>query len=218
MTQLKAVLFDMDGLLFDTERVNCRAFAATATQHQMTETAAHDLYLEVVGTSFANTMGRVGQAFPGKSMDEFDRDWTARFQDLIATEVPLRPTVAATVRALCDADWPMVVVTSSTRAVALSHLERSGLWPMLKGVVAADDVDRHKPDPEPYVNGAALAGYPPDVCAAFEDSDTGTKAAVAAGCTVWQIPDMRPKDRPLPDLGQGVAETLAEAVADAGLI
>ena len=73
-----------------------------------------------------------------------------------------------------------------------------------------------KPDPEPYLLGADTLGLLPEACAAFEDSDTGTRAAVAAGCKVWQVPDLRPEGTQVPMIGQTLAENLADAVRDAG--
>ena len=66
--------------------------------------------------------------------------------------------------------------------------------------------------------GAETVGFAPKACAAFEDSDAGTLSATAAGCSVWQVPDLRPKNRAFPELGQPIVDDLRAAVESAGLI
>ena len=107
----------------------------------------------------------------------------------------------------------MAVVTSSHRVNALHHLEIAGLAHHFELVVAGDEVPANKPDPAPYLQAAAALGIDPRACAAFEDSDPGIASATRAGCIAFQIPDMRPKNVPLPMLGQRTATNLAEAVA-----
>ena len=70
----------------------------------------------------------------------------------------------------------------------------------------------------PYVETAQKLGLPPSECFAFEDSDLGITAAVKAGCIATQIPDLRKKDAPLPDLGQYVAPNLQKAMEQIGVL
>ena len=111
----------------------------------------------------------------------------------------------------------MAVVTSTNRAPALAHLEHAGLLDYFELVVGGDEVSANKPDPAPYLQAAAALGVDPTQCAAFEDSDLGTQAAVSAGCLTTQIPDLRPPV-PLPALGQKVAANLVEAMQNLGLL
>jgi beta-phosphoglucomutase-like phosphatase (HAD superfamily) len=107
----------------------------------------------------------------------------------------------------------MAVVTSTLGDRARHHLEVAGLLGHVEFVLGGDEVRATKPDPAPYLQAAERLGVNPNHSAAFEDSDRGIAAAVAAGCHAVQIPDLRPVDKPLPDLGQMVARTLAEAVS-----
>jgi len=215
---IQGALFDMDGLLLDTERLGMRAFQDVLLQFGMTEDRAESLYLTLVGGTRAGTIQALSDAFPDHDgLDLHDR-WRARLGELLNAGVPLRPTVRDVLSRLSDAGITMAVVTSTQRADAQHHLEKAGILPYFSRLIGGDDVTKGKPDPEPYRRGAAVLGVSPEQCVAFEDSDTGTAAAVAAGCQTWQIPDLRPAGREIPQLGQGIANTLLEAASASVLV
>jgi beta-phosphoglucomutase-like phosphatase (HAD superfamily) len=112
----------------------------------------------------------------------------------------------------------MAVVTSTHGVSARAKLSKAGILDYFELVKAGDEVSANKPDPAPYLEAALALGVPANDCVAFEDSDLGTTAAKRAGCRTFQIPDLRPKDQPLPVLGQEVAADLGEAAAKLGLI
>ena len=215
---IDGVLFDLDGLLLDTEAVGMVAFAEAVEVLGMIEADANALYLTMIGNSFEASRDGLAGIFPDVDLDWLDQSWTDAMARRLEVGVPMRPTVQGVMNGLIATGIPMAVVTSSRRKYVLSKLERVGFLRHLAGVVSADDVTHKKPNPEPYLKGAALLGLPPERCAAFEDSDTGTQAAIAARCQTWQIPDLRPLGKPVPQLGQTLAETLRDAVEDAGLL
>ena len=98
--------------------------------------------------------------------------------------VPL-PGTAELLRSLPEGSW--AVVTSATRVLAEARLRHLGIEAPL--VIAADDITRGKPDPEPYLTAARMLGVRPGDCVAIEDSTTGTRSAVAAGCAVLVVPN-----------------------------
>lgn len=214
----KAALFDMDGLLLDTERVGMDVFRTLMAVYDVTAQASDALYREVVGTSHANTRARVAEAVPQVDINAMDADWAAGVEAAMAKAVPLRPRVFETLSALHEKRLPMAVVTTTRTPRARHHLERAGLLPFFVDVIGFDRVSAPKPDPAPYIMGARTVGYAAKDCAAFEDSDPGVHSATHAGCAVWQIPDLRPKDRAFPSLGQSMAIDLREAVENAGLL
>ena len=218
MTPLRAALFDMDGLLLDTERVGMEVFRTLLAAYDVTAAASDALYREVVGTSHANTRARVAEALPHVDINALDTDWAAGVDAAMAQAVPLRPTVFETLTALSEQNLPMAVVTTTRTPKARHHLKRAGLLPFFVDVIGFDRVSAPKPDPAPYLTGANALGFDPKHCAAFEDSDPGVHSASSAGCAVWQIPDLRPKERAFPTLGQSFAEDLRRAVQDAGLL
>ncbi|MEM6728982.1 MAG: HAD family phosphatase [Pseudomonadota bacterium] len=210
MARPQALLFDMDGLLFDTERIALGAFLDVMGGHAE-DAWLRRLFLDFVGKSGADTKERLAREFPALDPDALEEGWIAAFQARIADGVPLKPTVRETVQALAARGYPMAVVTSSRRAHAEHNLRDTELLPLFRGIVPGDEVRHKKPDPEGYFAGAALLGFAPKDCAAFEDSDTGVRAATAAGCITVQIPDMRPPGERFPELGQRFAQSLGEA-------
>ena len=208
----------MDGLLLDTERLGQDAFVDVMTPRGVAEAEARAAFLHFVGGNHASTEARLRDFLPGHDPAETQAAWISAFEVRIADGVPLKAGVYETVSTLHAAGVPMVVVTSSHRVHAEHNLGATGLLGFFEAIVPGDEVTHSKPDPEPYVTGAGLLGLSPSNCAAFEDSDAGITAAMAAGCQAVQVPDLRPPGKPFPELGQGHAKTLREAVMSLGLI
>ncbi|MEL6551641.1 MAG: HAD family phosphatase [Pseudomonadota bacterium] len=217
MADIKGVLFDMDGLLLDTERLGQDAFVDATAPMGIPEAKARHAFLFMIGGNAEANHAALARELPEADPQVLRRDWVDAFEARVAKGVPLRPTAWDTVSAL-HARFPLVVVTSSIRRHAEHNLAATGLDQFFQSVVTAEDVTGMKPDPEPYRTGAARLGLDPRDCGAFEDSDVGITAAMGAGCQAVQIPDLRPPDRPLPALGQRTARTLAEGAALLGLL
>lgn len=219
MTKPKAALFDMDGLLLDTERLAHDSFVETAKGFDIGHALASPKFMELIGRNWIENVRQLSGFFTNDAMiAEFRAAWDIKFAALLEEGVPLRPYAAEVITALVANGTTMAVVTSSNTARARHKLERVGLLDAFVTVIGGDVVPAHKPDPAPYLMGAEAVGVDPQHCAAFEDSDPGVQSATAAGCTVWQIPDMRPKGQAFPDLSQNMASDLREAVENAGLL
>ncbi len=208
----------MDGLLLDTERLFMEALVRVSRPFGYGDDAVRAFFLTLIGTSAERTTAALADFVPADvDVAEFDRVWREENRRGREGAAPLRPFVADVLPALSKAGHRMAVVTSTKRAPALEHLAHAGLLGHFECVVAGDDVTANKPDPAPYLQAAVTLGVSPQRCAAFEDSDTGTQAAIAAGCITTQIPDLRP-DIPLMDLGQKVAPDLATAMCALGVL
>ncbi|PRY26490.1 HAD superfamily hydrolase (TIGR01509 family) [Aliiruegeria haliotis] len=213
----QALLFDMDGLLLDTERLAMEAFVEATEPFDLPDPAG--IFLTLVGSSGAQTRARIAEVFgPSVDIAVFSQRWDGGFHERMQQHVPVKSGVRETLAELAGRGWTMSVVTSSSTVPARAILDRAGLLEHFRDVVGGDCVTAHKPDPAPYLLGAERCGVVATACHAFEDSDKGVAAAAAAGCAVSQIPDLRPPDAPLPNLGQGVFPSLAEAVTAAGLL
>lgn len=214
-----ALLFDMDGLLLDTERLFMESLIALLVPRGFSAHEVQAFFLTLVGTSSAHTT-RALQEFvgPGHDIGELDREWRDLHRAKMSDGVPFRPHVKEVLPQLRAAGFRIAVVTSTSRAGALHHLEKAQILDLFDLIIGGDEVSRNKPDPMPYLMAAERLGVDPRRCAAFEDSDLGTMAAVRAGCITTQIPDLRPLNTPLPDLGQAVAPDLRAAVMQLGLL
>ena len=218
MADIKGLLFDMDGLLLDTEVVGRQAFIKATGAYGLPESEAFAAFPRFIGGNSASARPMLRQLLPNVDSDLIDHEWGVAFEALLEEGVPVKATVHETLEGLVKRGLPMAVVTSTSGKKAQHHLTRAGLGQYFSVLVAGDEVANRKPHPEPYETGASKLGYETHECAAFEDSDLGTASAVAAGCITTQIPDIRVEGLPLPDLGQRQASTLRDAVEQLGLL
>jgi HAD superfamily hydrolase (TIGR01509 family) len=217
MDEPAVFLFDMDGLLLDSERVYRSVMVDILAPMGYAQAKVEDLFLRLVGHSGAGSRALLAE-FLNDDVAAFDAAWHAGVRERLAVYVPLRPTVQDSLDALSARGARMAVVTSTHIGPARANLHRAGVLDHFELVVGGDEVPANKPDPTPYLQAAAGMGVAAHLCAAFEDSDPGTTSAVRAGCRTTQIPDLRPMDRPLPDLGQRVAPNLWAALQALGVL
>lgn len=209
----EAVIFDLDGLLLDTERLALAAGveALAAMGHEVAE----EVFVSLIGID-AVEGHRILCDHLGCALDAaaLDAAWLQAMDARMACGVPLRPGVHATLAALDARTLPRAVATNSATARATAKLAAAGLGGRFATIVGFDAVPRGKPAPDVYLEAARRLGATPARCLALEDSDTGVRAAHAAGMTVVQIPDMHPsRER----LAHHQAASLAEALALFGL-
>lgn len=214
MPDIAGVIFDMDGLLLDTERVYLDAFRATMKDHGLPPD--DDIFVAMVGvnaTAGAEILndGLAGRTDPAR----FDADLSDRVRDRFAQGIPAKPGVRDVIEAL---DVPHIIATSTRTDKAAAHLDVAGLGDLFPDIIGGDQVTRSKPEPDIYLAAASALSIPPTVCAAFEDSPNGVRAAHAAGMIVVQVPDVVPPDDTLRALGHHIAPTLLDGARHLGLI
>jgi sugar-phosphatase len=198
----RAVLFDLDGVLVDSTACAGRVWAAWAREHgfdpiKMVEFAHGRPTIETVSTV-------------GPNLDA-ERE-TADIEQREVNDVEgLRAVPGA--KELLDALPPdrYTIVTSGSRRLATARLRAAGL-PVPQQMITADDIVNGKPDPEPYLKGAALLGFRPEECLVFEDSPPGIRAGKAAGMQVIAMPTTY-KPEALTE-GDALIENLAAASAE----
>jgi HAD superfamily hydrolase (TIGR01509 family) len=211
-TMPQAVVFDMDGLLLDTERLYTRAIYATCEDLGYAMTT--ELNLRLIGgpweANLAELLSAFGEAFPA---DRYRAQCDAHYLAQCAAGIPLRPGALELVTFLEQRSIPMAVATSTPHVTATHHLEEAGLLGKLQAVVTRDLVSHGKPHPESYLKAAELLRTPPTACLALEDSHTGARAAIAAGMTTVLVPDMLPASAEIADQCAHVAFDLHEVQA-----
>jgi HAD superfamily hydrolase (TIGR01509 family) len=183
-----AVLFDMDGLLIDTEPL----WFAVETEI-LTELGApwdHDDHATLVGSSLPVSSGFIAARAGGAVTQQHVADQLLlRMEDRLRQAPSLRPGVIELIKQLDAEGVPRALVSSSFRVIVDAALE--GLTPLtFDTVVAGDDVGRNKPHPEPYLKAATELGVDPADCVALEDSPNGAASASAAGCMVIAVPSV----------------------------
>lgn len=212
----QAVLFDMDGLLLDTERLCMEAFVKTRRIFGLSD--AEDIFLSMIGTR-ADFGAKILQESLGQeiSAKQFTSVWDSLIDELLIKGVPLRPGVRDLLDKLRDVGIPMGVATSTSTKRATKHLQDAELLQYFSHVVGGDQVVNAKPHPEPYIDLADFMSADVRQCLAFEDSDLGTQAAVASGATVVQVPDLKHPEKETRQLGHLIATDLTEGALAVGL-
>lgn len=181
-----AVLWDMDGTLVDTEPYWIATEYAMAEKYGGTWSEEHALNL--VGNALL-TSGDYIRVHMGidRTPQQIVDELLDGVVELVRREVPWRPGARELLADLRAHDVPCALVTMSWQRFVtpvLAHLPEDTFG----AVVTGDRVDFGKPHPEPYLTAAAELGVSPQDCVAIEDSNTGAKSGVAAGCTVLCVP------------------------------
>ncbi|TXS45999.1 HAD family hydrolase [Streptomyces sp. uw30] len=182
---LQAVLFDMDGTLVDTERLWWEAVELVAGR-ALTEADE----AEVLGRPVEHTADWLAAA-TGAPATELADALHREFADRVRAGIVPRPGALDLLDALARDNVPTALVTASPRAVADTVLEALGASRFAVSVTA-DDTDRTKPAPDPYLAACRALGVDPAACVAVEDTRTGVSSAEAAGCTVLAVPSLAP--------------------------
>ena len=193
MNRYCAAIFDLDGLLLDTERL------ALAAGYEAVERLGwprpDGLFESLTGrddtTSARLVAEHFGAGFPMRDMHDL---WNAGFRARLDQGIPLRPGAEELLDRLVELRLPRAVATSSKRESADRKLAQTGLARFFGAVVTVNCVAAPKPAPDPYLLAAERLRQDPARCIAFEDSDTGAASARAAGMTVVQVPDMAATD------------------------
>ncbi len=207
------ILFDMDGLLLDSERLARDAFVRACEDHGYEADLV--AYLECIGSTYDQTRERLmaayGQDFPYQAIDE---RWRHHYHARLAEgPVPLKDGAQALLAHLTTREVPMALVTSTRRATAEQKLEATGLIRFFDSLICGGETERGKPHPDPYLAGAARLELEPTDCWALEDSANGVRAAVSAGCMVYQVPDLVAPTTEIEQLGHQIVGTLHDVQA-----
>lgn len=186
-----AIIFDMDGLLLDTERISRASMIDVVREMGFAMTEAD--FAPLIGTPAdedRRTLAAVfGPDFDYDQMRQRQRDRNSRDYGLAR---PLRPGARQMLDTVAALAIPAAIATSSMREKTLSHLAHSGLIEAFDHTLTRDDVLHGKPHPDLYAAAAAALGFAPADCLALEDSHNGVRAAVAAGVPVIMVPDLLP--------------------------
>ena len=204
---IKAVIFDMDGLLIDSEGVVRVGLiqAATNLGYVMPVSLCASMIGLPDGAGQRLIMAHFGPDFP---LERYLAEERRQIDLLLAEGIALKTGVLEILRHLDLRGLPRAVATSSSRNSARKHLGHNGIYDRFSAIVAREDVERHKPHPDPFLKAAALLGVAPEHCLALEDSHNGVRAAHAAGMMTVMVPDLLEPTDEMHDKCVAIAESL----------
>jgi HAD superfamily hydrolase (TIGR01509 family) len=206
---VKAVVFDMDGLLVDTEAVVFEAMKAA------TAGSGLDMPFEL----FKRLVGLPGHVSDSIVIEHFGADFdleawrlgvSRHFDEIAAAGIALKAGVVELLDALDARGLPRAVATSSTRRAVDHSLGQHGLVERFDAIISRELQTRHKPDPDPFLKAAAALGIAPQDCLALEDSHNGVRAAAGAGMMTVMVPDLLDATDEMQALALHIAQDLHE--------
>lgn len=187
----KLMIFDMDGLIFDTERLFMVKKAVVMARYGYTQKKAD--YISMLGTSGRALNQMLHQIYgPDYPADRISAETRKLVAEAVARDgPPIKPGIPRLLRWLQNLQVPCCVATATPRAPALFYLEQSGLLPCFDFVVAGDQITHAKPDPEIFLTCCTQKSVSPETAMVLEDSENGILAAARAGIPVVGIPDLK---------------------------
>jgi HAD superfamily hydrolase (TIGR01509 family) len=209
VSRVDAVVFDLDGVIVDSEHVwdEVREELARERGGRWHDRAQTDM-MGMSSPEWSRYMHDViGLA---ESPAEIDAEVVRRMLDRYTEQLPLVDGAVEAVSRLAGS-FRLALASSSNRPVIDAVLEVSGLAPLFEATVSSEEVARGKPAPDVFLEAAARLAVDPDGCAAVEDSGNGIRAAHAAGMRVLAIPNRR---YPPPDDALALADVVLDSIAE----
>jgi HAD superfamily hydrolase (TIGR01509 family) len=206
----QAAIFDMDGLLIDSERIALSTFEQVCQLFDLEP--LQGIYQRCIGSNTRRTREILMEGYgPNFPYEKFYAAWAERYIDQAVDQpVPVLDGVVELLERLKMADRPIAVATSTRYETALQKLQNAQLLAYFDTVIGGDQVEQSKPQPHIYLRAAEAVAVEPVHCIAFEDSDNGVRAAVAAGMTVVQVPGLVTPSEEVRALGHHIVESLTQ--------
>lgn len=184
------LIFDMDGLLLDSERIVKRSWEEAGEEMGVSHMGEHIFHTLGLNRASRNVYFRsaLGGDF---NIEEFSERAGRCFYRIVEEEgMPLKPGVRELLSYAKTCGYKLAVATSSSRDYSIKMLKLAGIYQYFDGGVFGDMVENSKPDPEIYSKACKSIGMKPGWCLAFEDSPAGVRSAHAAGLKVILVPDL----------------------------
>ena len=211
--EIKAVLFDMDGLMVDTESLSTEAFinSAKAQGYNMTKEET----LKVLGFTKANIYQFWIDYFQGTNVDgkKLVDDHYEYIENVLYTVGPKKmPYVEELLKYLRENNYKIAVASSSDTADIKNNLEKTKLEKYIDEIASGAEVENGKPAPDVFLLAAKRLGVDAKDCLILEDSKAGIKAGKASDAMVFMVPDMFTVDKECEDTADRILTNLGEVI------
>ncbi|MDO4260454.1 MAG: HAD family phosphatase [Eubacteriales bacterium] len=206
----EAVIFDMDGVIFDSERLVTEAWKEVASRRGIPD--IEEVCIQCLGINAALTretfLRRYGTAFPYEECQKEVSDLFHSRYD--GGRLPTKPGVRRLLTYLSENGWLVGLASSTRRAVVTQEITDAGLLPFFGTLTCGDMVSRSKPEPDIFLKACENLGVEPERAFAVEDSFNGVRAASRAGMTPIMVPDMAAPDEEMRRLAHVILPTLVD--------
>lgn len=191
MENLKLVIFDMDGLIFDTERLSYESWKEAAKEFNIDFDL--NLLYKLLGTNHESVRNTLHNEFENKiNVDNYIMERNNIYLSKIMNgEVEKKKGIEELLKYLTDKNIKKAVATSSNREIAYKLLKDAGIYDYYDYILCGDEVKKSKPNPEVFLRVAEKLNIPANQCMVLEDSEAGTIAASRAKMTPVIIPDLK---------------------------
>lgn len=210
--KILAVIFDMDGLMFDTERLACTAWKAVCTK------AGYDITDEVMMDSVGRTeldtakimRQQLGEDFPYDKLRKQRVEYAKNH--IKCNGIPIKPGLLKLLDYLNEKGIKTAVATSTERCITEENLTSCNLLNRFNCIVCGNEVERGKPEPDIFLLAAQKLHCLPMECIVLEDSFNGIKAAYKAGMRPIMVPDLMAPTQEIRELSHQIFESLEHVV------
>lgn len=206
---MKGAIFDMDGLLIDSERVWQREWHALAEERGIT--LPDTFAAEICGTGLEESLTILARHFRTDAPEVISRECAARVYKAEEAGVPLLPGAALILEGLRARGFRMAVASSSGPDMIRVNLRYNGIESCFDRIISGKMVPHGKPAPDIFLFAAKELGLSPEECYVFEDSFNGVEAGYRAHCRTIMIPGLIPPDEAHRAMCAGVYPDLGTA-------
>ncbi len=189
---MDAVIFDMDGVIFDSERLVLVCWEKVSEKYGIQ--GIEEVFIPCIGTNAEKTkevvLDHYGQDFP---FEEFRKEASVLFhEDVNRNGLPVKKGIRELLEYLKEREIPTAVASSTRLEVVTGELKQAGLYEYFKVVMGGDQLKRSKPEPDIYLMTCEKLGVNPGQAYAIEDSYNGIRSSYSAGMKPIMVPDMLP--------------------------
>ena len=212
MRDFDAVVFDMDGVIFDSERAVMNCWIELAKKYDIKDIEGP--YLACTGTNDAKTreimLDAYGEDFP---YDEYAKEASIMYHERYdGGRLPMKPGVKEILTFLKDNGKKIALASSTRRQTVVNQLRDAGILDYFDEIVTGDMVSRSKPEPDIFLLACEKIGVEPERAYAIEDSYNGIRAASAGKLRPIMVPDLLPSNEEMEGLAETVLPNLNDVV------
>lgn len=212
MRRFELIIFDLDGLLIDSERMALEQFLLTAQEFGIE--IDHKIYMQCIGANATRTDEILSSALSRHTEYlPFKAAWRNRYKALMEHQpIPLKPGAIEILKHIKSRQQNISLATSTETPQALIKLTNAGISEYFDAVIGGDQVAHSKPAPDIFLKAAQAFNVLPEHCLVLEDSENGVNAAINAGMQVVQIPDLVEPSDTLRQHGHIILTSLQEVI------